>query len=113
MSGLTDKDMEAVTDTQPADTSQLSNAYSKIFDSCDHLTTGMVRTMDLVKTVKKEMLQGTKMTERELKIHLDDLTRRLDCKLDDGYVDQQTFIKEGVEWMLEVGVRNKLTPLLC
>ena len=108
MSGLTDKDIEAVTDT-----SQLSIAYGKLFDSCDNLTTGMVRTMDLVKIVKKEMLQGAfeKMSERQLKIHFDDLTSRLDEKLDDGYVDKPTFIKEGVEWMLEVGVRKILSLL--
>merc|ERR1719219_2585375 len=54
------------------------------------------------------MLQGAfeKMSERQLEIHFDDLTSRLDEKLDDGYVDKPTFIKEGVEWMLEVGEKT-------
>ena len=57
-----------------------------------------------VQVVKNEMSQSN-LSERQLKIHLEDLTRRLDPKKDDGYVDKTTFVEQAVEWMHSVMVR--------
>ena len=54
----------------------------------------------------KDELSQSNLSERQLKIHLEDLTRRLDPKKDDGYVDKITFVEQAVEWMHFVMVRR-------
>ena len=54
----------------------------------------------------KDELSQSNLSERQLKIHLEDLTRRLDPKKDDGYVDKITFVEQAVEWMHSVRVRR-------
>ena len=54
----------------------------------------------------KDELSQSNLSERQLKIHLEDLTRRLDPKNDDGYVDKITFVEQAVEWMHHVRVRR-------
>ena len=95
--------MSGNVDLSPAESVHYEKVYEAIFDLHDIHMTGQVKTMNLVQSVKDEMKQSN-LTERQLKHHIEDLTRRLDPQNDDGYVSKQTFVKQGVDWMQSVTV---------
>lgn len=95
--------MSGNVDLSPAESVHFEKVYEAIFDLHDIHMTGQVKTMNLIQSVKDDM-KNSNLTERQLKHHIEDLTRRLDPQNDDGYVSKQTFVKQGVDWMRSVTV---------
>ena len=95
--------MSGTVDLSPAESVHYVKFYEAIFDRHDIHMTGQVKTTNLVQSVKDDMKQSN-LTERQLKHHIEDLTRRLDPQNDDGYVSKETFVKQGVDWMRSVTV---------
>ena len=69
--------MSASTDQSNVDTDMLN----KIFDECDTIVTGQLKTNDVISRIR-DLFQPEVVNEREQKVQLNDLTRRLDPRKD-------------------------------
>ena len=79
---------------------------NKVFDGCDSVFSGQVRSQDLIDSMKQQWLNASAdhCSERERKICLNDLKRRLDPRGDNGYLERAYFIKCGLEWIKKIRV---------
>ena len=85
--------MSGVTDETQDDVSILN----QLFDHCDVVISGQVKANDLITRVREVWPQNC--SDRESKVHLNDLVMRLDPKQDNGHVNRETFVKCGLEWL--------------
>jgi hypothetical protein len=83
---------------------QDSLILEQLFDGCDGVSSGLVKTVSLVNAIKLAWFNSSDNSEREVKLHLTELTRCLDPRSDNGYVDRETFIKIGKTWFDNVRV---------
>jgi len=89
--------MSASTDQSNVDTDMLN----KIFDECDTIVTGQLKTNDVISRIR-DLFQPEVVNEREQKVQLNDLTRRLDPRKDNCYIEREQFVKCGLEWMEDI-----------
>merc|ERR1712223_719705 len=85
--------MSAITDQSHQDTAMLN----QVFDECDKIISGQVKTNDLIARVMDVWPQT--VNERESKVYINDLTRRLDSRKDNCYVEREIFVKCGLDWI--------------
>lgn len=98
--------MSDITDQKCEDTSILN----KLFDHCDPYMSGQAKANDLVEKVREVWPQN--WGERDSKIHLNDLVRRLDSRADNCYVERDVFVKNGLDWIGYLRVSNNSFMLL-
>ncbi len=79
------------------------------FEKCDQIESGQVKTVSLVERAKA-YLDNNQEKERDQKRKLEDLTRRLDPRSDNGYVDRETFLRVAKEWVEMVVRVSKEMP---
>lgn len=94
--------MSAATDMALQD----EEVLNQLFDSVDIRITGFVSSNALVAAVENTWANASDCSEREVKIHVQDLVRRLDGRNDNGYVSREVFIKCGLDWLENVRVSN-------
>jgi len=89
--------MSASTDQSNVDMEMLN----QLFDDCDTIVTGQVKTNDVISRLQ-ELFKTEFVNEREQKKQLNDLTRRLDPRKDNCYIERELFVKCGLEWMEDI-----------
>lgn len=94
--------MSAMTDVMAVQDEEVLN---QLFDSVDVRITGFVSSNSLVAAVENTWANVSECSEREVKIHVQDLVRRLDDRNDNGYVSRDVFIRCGLGWLENVRVR--------
>ena len=94
--------MSAVTDISFQD----EEVLNQLFDSVDICITGFVSSNSLVEAVENTWANASDCSEREVKVHVQDLVRRLDGRNDNGYVSREVFVKCGLDWLSSVRVRT-------
>ena len=97
--------MSAKTDSFSANSDE--SILNVLFDHCDHHISGQVKANELIERVKAVWPQ--QCSERESKIHLNDLAQRLDSTKDNCYVDRATFIKCGLDWIEHLRVSDTIS----
>lgn len=96
--------MSAMTDEMTVQDEEILN---QLFDSVDVRITGFVSSNSLVAAVENTWANASERSEREVKIHVQDLVRRLDDRNDNGYVSRDVFIRCGLGWLENVRVCHK------
>jgi hypothetical protein len=100
-------------------TDQDTPFLEQLFDGSDGVSSGLVKTVSLVNALKQAWFNGISERDvttksptsryREVKLHLTELTRCLDPRNDNSYVDRETFIEIGQSWIDNIRVSFKQT----
>ena len=94
-------------------TLQDEEVLNQLFDSVDIRLTGFVSSNSLVAAVESTWANASECaSERAVKLHVQDLVRRLDDRNDNGYVSREVFVKCGLGWLENVRKTSTITASL-
>ena len=93
--------MSAITDQSNVD----MDILNRLFDDCDTIVTGQVRTNDVISMIKSQWTYPD--NDRERTVQINDLNRRLDPRKDNCYLEREVFVKCGLAWLEDTRVRLK------
>jgi len=85
--------MSAITDQSNVD----MDILNRLFDDCDTIVTGQVRTNDVISMIKSQWTYPD--NDRERTVQINDLNQRLDPRKDNCYLEREVFVKCGLAWL--------------